>query len=81
MAEVSVEERRPEKEGRPVAGADEAAENRDVNVVLTLRADAKIQLALEEGADEYNEMGKQEREKGDFKGHPWGKRPDAQMKM
>eukprot|EP00959_Pyramimonas_sp_CCMP1952_P111084 2323833-Pyramimonas_sp.AAC.1 len=57
-------------------------QSRDVNIVLTNRADSKVQMALEAGVDEYNAVGKKEREKEDeFKGHPWGKRPDAQMKM
>eukprot|EP00959_Pyramimonas_sp_CCMP1952_P473897 9502514-Pyramimonas_sp.AAC.2 len=56
---------------------------RDVNLVLTLRADTKLQLALEEGVDKYNKVGEEERDKerDEFKGHPWGTRPDALMRV
>eukprot|EP00959_Pyramimonas_sp_CCMP1952_P073533 1536799-Pyramimonas_sp.AAC.1 len=58
-------------------------QRRDVNAVLTQRADAKLQLALEEGIDKCTQAGKEARDKetDDYKGHPWGKRPDALMKM
>ncbi|CAK0843448.1 unnamed protein product [Prorocentrum cordatum] len=56
------------------------ADARDDNFTLTLKVGTKIEMALENGLQNYIATGKSAREGDNFKGHPLGKKPDALLR-
>eukprot|EP00959_Pyramimonas_sp_CCMP1952_P331631 6944310-Pyramimonas_sp.AAC.1 len=56
------------------------ADARGDNFTLTLKVGTKIEMALENGLQNYIATGKSAREGDNFKGHPLGKKPDALLR-
>ncbi|CAK0866780.1 unnamed protein product [Prorocentrum cordatum] len=56
------------------------ADARDDNFTLTLKAGTKLEMALEEGLQNYIVTGNAAREGENFQGHPLGKKPDALLR-